>query len=124
VATVHSNKLELWDFLERNNIQSAIKPDKKSKTDTQSDLRNKTVKERNKIGYKKWTRKHDYGRRWPASIFSAIKRIFGEQNHATSENGMLHEAACKIWAYQRLKTIRRGIDKTMPQNQELCNTAF
>ena len=36
-------------------------------------------------------------------INSAIKVIFGEQLSATSERGMLQEAACKVWAYQRLK---------------------
>jgi hypothetical protein len=63
------------------------------------------VKERNKLGYKKWARKNKYGNRWPATegIFSATKTIFGEQLAATSEKGMLQEAASKIWAYQRIK---------------------
>lgn len=95
----------LWNFCDEQDILPIIKPDKNARTDTNSKLRNKTVKERNKIGYKRWTKKNRYGFRWPATegIFSAIKRIFGEQLAATSEQGMLQEAACKIWAYQRLK---------------------
>lgn len=96
-----------WNFLDDQRIHPIIKPDKNARTDTDSPLRNQQVKTRNRIGYKKWSKKHGYGHRWPATegIFSAIKRIFGEQIKATSEKGMLHEAACKIWAYQRLQMV-------------------
>lgn len=97
--------LNLWNFCDDQGIIPIIKPDKNALTDTDSTLRNKVVRERNHIGYKRWARKNSYGFRWPATegIFSATKRIFGEQLAATSEQGMLQEAACKIWAYQRLK---------------------
>ncbi len=96
---------ELWKTLEQEDIDPIIKPDKNARTDTESELRNKVVKERNKLGYKRWAKKSKYGIRWPATegIYSAIKRIFGEQLLATSEQGLLHEAASKIWAYQTLK---------------------
>ena len=99
------DKKSLWSFLEENKIAPVIKPDKNALTDTDCDLRNIVVKERNKLGYKRWAKKRRYGARWPATegIFSAIKRIFTEQLNATSETGMLQEAACKIWSYQRLK---------------------
>lgn len=95
----------LWKFCDEQSITPIIKPDKNARTDTDSKLRNKAVKERNRIGYKRWAKKNCYGFRWPTTegIFSATKRIFGEQLAATSEQGMLQEAACKIWAYQRLK---------------------
>lgn len=97
--------MHLWNFCDDQGLIPIIKPDKNALTDTDSTLRNKVVKERNRIGYKRWARKNSYGFRWPATegIFSATKRIFGEQLVATSEQGMLQEAACKIWAYQRLK---------------------
>ena len=97
--------LHLWNFCDEQGLIPIIKPDKNALTDTDSTLRNKVVKERNRIGYKRWAKKSSYGFRWPATegIFSATKRIFGEQLAATSEQGMLQEAACKIWAYQRLK---------------------
>jgi len=102
----------LWNFCDEQGIIPIIKPDKNARTDTDSKLRNKVVKERNRLGYKKWAKRAGYGHRWPATegIFSATKRIFGEQLAATSEQGMLQEAACKIWAYQRLK--RYGEQKT------------
>ncbi|MEK7513425.1 MAG: IS5 family transposase [Patescibacteria group bacterium] len=94
-----------WNFLNRNNINPIIKPDKNALDNTDCASRNSEVKLRNKIGYKKWSKKRRYGHRWPATegIFSAVKRIFGEQLLAKSEKGMLQEAASKIWAYQRLK---------------------
>jgi len=102
----------LWNFCDEQGIIPIIKPDKNARTDTDSKLRNSVVKQRNKIGYKKWAKRAGYGHRWPATegIFSATKRIFGEQLAATSEQGMLQEAACKIWAYQRFK--RYGEQKT------------
>lgn len=99
------DEMGLWGYLEQNKIKPIIKPDKNARDDTESELRNNVVKERNKKGYKKWAKKNDYGMRWPATegIFSAIKRIFGEQLTATSEIGLTQEAAIKIWAYQKIK---------------------
>ncbi len=95
----------LWHFCNDQKIKPIIKPDKNALEDTDCEPRNRVVRQRNKVGYKKWSKKIQYGYRWPATegIFSAVKRIFGEQLAATSERGMLHEAACKIWAYQKLK---------------------
>jgi len=99
------DKKSLWDFLDKNSIAPIIKPDENALSDSDCASRNLAVLERNGIGYKKWARKRGYGHRWTATegVFSAIKRVFGEQIKATSETGMLHEAACKIWAYQRLQ---------------------
>jgi len=99
------DSMDLWNFFDDQGIDPIIKPDKNARTDTDNELRNDVVKQRNKLGYKKWAKRTGYGHRWPATegIFSATKRIFGEQLAATSEQGMLQEAASKIWAYQRLK---------------------
>ena len=96
---------DLWKYLEAWDIDSIIKPDKNALENTDCKTRNREVKKRNKLGYKKWSRKVGYGHRWTATegVFSAIKCIFGEQIRATSDNGMVKEAACKIWAYQRIK---------------------
>lgn len=97
--------MNLWKFLKDENIKPIIKPDINAIADSDSSLRNIEVKYRNKHGYKKWAKKRRYGHRWPATegIFGATKTIFGEQLAATSEQGMLKEASCKIWAYQRIK---------------------
>lgn len=99
------DKMSLWNFCEDQGIEPIIKPDKNALDDTDSTARNRAVKERNKKGYKNWARKHRYGYRWPATegIYSASKRIFGEDLRATSEKGLLQEAKIKLWAYQRLK---------------------
>jgi hypothetical protein len=103
------DKMELWDFLQDQDILPIIKPDKNALDNTDNDIRNKHAKERKK-SYKRWARKHGYGMRWPATegIFSAIKRIFGETLRATSENGMIKEASTKIWAYKRIKQYARA----------------
>ena len=97
--------MRLWDLIEKKKWIPVIKPDKNAKEDSENELRNKTVKERNKLGYKRWAKKNRYGFRWPATegIFSASKRMFGEQLAAKSECGMIQEAGLKVWAYQRMK---------------------
>lgn len=99
------DKKSLWNFLHKNKIEPIIKPDNNARTDTDCEVRNAAVKERDRLGYKRWARKHGYGTRWTATegIFSAIKRMFSEQLSATSEIGLLKEAGIKVWAYQRLK---------------------
>ena len=95
----------LYNFCDEQGLKPIIKPDKNAREDTDCALRNQEVKLRNKLGYKLWARRRGYGHRWPATegIISAVKRIFGEQLLATSEKGLLQEAASKIWAYQRIK---------------------
>jgi hypothetical protein len=52
-----------------------------------------------KYGYDSWKGVHKYGRRWASeSVFSAIKRIFGETVRVTSIEGMV----CEV---QRLLTF-------------------
>jgi hypothetical protein len=54
--------------------------------------RAESVLEFQKYGYNSWKKVHRYGRRWAAeSVFSAIKRIFGETVRATSIKGMFCE---------------------------------
>jgi len=97
--------IALWNWLVYNRIEPIIKPDKNAIIPSGSRERDKNVKERNDLGYDLWAREHGYGHRWTATegIFSAVKRIFGEQIHARSELGMIQEAKVKFWAYQRMK---------------------
>ncbi len=99
------DNVPLWKYCEKNHITPIIKPDKNARTDSDSYRRNRDVKFRNKNGYDKWAHKRGYGRRWTATegIFSAIKRIFGEQLAEKSDVGMVQEAKTKIWAYKMLK---------------------
>ena len=99
------DKIDLWKYLERQGIRPIIKPDKNARDDTISKWRNMNVKFLNKLGYQKWSKVLNYGKRWTATegIFSAIKRMFGEQLVAKSEKGMIQEAKMKVWAYKTLK---------------------
>ena len=99
------DKLKLWRYLERKRIKPIIKPDKNAKENSESKWRNINVKFRNENCYEAWASKLNYGRRWPATegIYSAIKRMFGEQLVGKSEIGMIQEAKMKVWAYKSMK---------------------
>lgn len=99
------DEIALWNWLSYNGIEPIIKPDKNAIKISGSRARDRNVSERNDLGYDVWSREHGYGHRWTATegIFSAVKRIFGEQIHAKTEVGMIQEAKVKFWAYQRLK---------------------
>jgi len=99
------DEIALWNQLVYAGIEPIIKPDKNAIVPSGSRERDKNVLERNDLGYDLWSREHGYGHRWPATegIFSAVKRIFGEQIHARSERGIIQEAKLKFWAYQKMK---------------------
>lgn len=99
------DEIALWNQLVYNGIEPIIKPDKNAIVPSGSRERDKNVEERNVLGYDLWSREHRYGHRWPATegVFSAVKRIFGEQIHARSEKGIIQEAKVKFWAYQKMK---------------------
>ena len=99
------DELDFWNWLDSNGIEPVIKPDKNARDDSDSQVRNKNVREREKKGHKRWSKKHGYGFRWPATegILSAVKRIFGEHISARREKGMVQQVKIKFWAYQQLK---------------------
>jgi len=99
------DEIALWNWLFSQGIESIIKPDKNAIIPSGSRKRDKNTHERNICGFDLWSREHGYGYRWTATegIFSAVKRIFGEQIHASSEQGMIQEAKIKFWAYQKIK---------------------
>jgi len=57
--------------------------------------------------HEEWAREKGYGERWPLSegIFSADKRIFGEEVSAKKKRNMYHEVKLKFWAYNRLLSL-------------------
>jgi hypothetical protein len=99
------DEIALWNQLVYDGIEPIIKPDKNAVVPSGSMERDKNVREKKDLGYDLWAREHGYGYRWPATegIFSAVKRIFGEQIHARSEEGIIQEAKIKFWAYQKIK---------------------
>jgi len=58
------------------------------------------VREFKELGYDIWREEKGYGVRWRVeSLFSAVKRTFGESVRATSFLGQVVEAKLKFWAY-------------------------
>lgn len=99
------DKIELWNYLEENRIQPKIKPDKNARVDSKSSWRNINVRHLKKCGYENWANRIRYGKRWVCTegIFSAVKRMFGEQLAGKSEIGMVQEVKMKFWSYVALK---------------------
>lgn len=99
------DKIMLWEFLKKKRIRPIIKPDKNARTDSKSSWRNINAMYRNEHGYEAWASTVKYGARWPPTegLFSAIKRIFGEQLRAKSEVGMIQEAKMKFCIYKTMK---------------------
>ena len=63
-------------------------------------MRSESVLEHEKFGHDSWKKVHHYGKRWAAeSVFSAIKRIFGEVVRATSHVGMYNEVRRQLAFY-------------------------
>jgi hypothetical protein len=51
----------LYDFCNNHEIMPIFKPDVNARDDTDSELCNNIVKERNRLGYKGWAKKNRYG---------------------------------------------------------------
>lgn len=102
--------INLFGFLDSNGIEPAVKTRKNAVPSGEETLRDREIDDKRKKGYKKWARKRRYGLRWPGteSIFSAVKRKFGENVRAhVIENG-LKEAKMKFWAYEAMKTYAKA----------------
>jgi hypothetical protein len=99
------DKIDLWKYFEEKRVQPTIKPDKNARVDSDSSWRNINARYRKDFGYEDWAKRTKYGLRWVATegIFSAIKRMFGEQLAGKSEIGMVQEAKLKVWSYVALK---------------------
>lgn len=68
--------------------------------------RARAVREQQQLGKKEWSKQYGYGHRWVATegVFSAVKRIFGEELRSHNKKDLYHEARLKCWAYQTLRT--------------------
>jgi len=70
-------------------------------------LRKREVVDYKRMGHGEWCKNRGYGLRWPASegIFSAVKRIFGENIRSMKRRNAYHEAKMKFWAYNRILDV-------------------
>lgn len=98
---------DLFDLLDQYAILSGIKIRKNASLDPDGNgswRRKQEVLKYRKLGYKKWARKTEYGRRWTGTegIFSAVKGIFGEETRSKNIDNLIHEVKRKFWAYDRM----------------------
>ncbi len=99
---------DLFDLLDQYAILSGIKIRKNASLDLdgKGSLRRKLeVLKYRKLGYKKWARETNYGRRWTGTegIFSAVKGIFGEETRSKKIENLIHEVKRKFWAYDKMQ---------------------
>jgi hypothetical protein len=100
------DKHNLFDFCDQHKIKTSIKIRKGADPEAEGSWRRSMeVKKYQKLGYKKWAKKNEYGRRWTGTegIFSAVKKIYGERVRAHGIDNMCLEAKRKFWAYQVIK---------------------
>ena len=102
---------ELFDFLDYYNIESAVKIGKDAVIDPGGSVRrNIEVKLFQKLGYKKWAKEKEYGKRWLGTegVISAVKRCFGERIRSKNEENMIKEAKRKFWAYEKIRQYAKA----------------
>jgi hypothetical protein len=114
---------ENFNYLKKNKIKPAIKVRKNSIISSKNNkIRNREV-EFQARDILKWKKKRKYGERWMAeTMFSCIKRTFGEYVSATKLQNMIKEMILKVSLYnlfRRLAYIRWMESK----NNKLCNRA-
>lgn len=96
---------DTFNVCEEYGIPTAIKIRKNANTKTKNSPRRKEeVIIYKSMPHEEWVREKGYGERWPLSegIFSADKRIFGEEVSAKEKRNMYHEVRLKFWAYNQL----------------------
>jgi hypothetical protein len=100
------DKEEVFKFLKGKGVNlPGIKVRKNAIVKAGSE-RAESVLQFQKYGYDSWRIVHQYGRRWAAeSVFSAIKRIFGETVRATSIEQMFNEIRRMLAFYSIILSV-------------------
>src|SRR3954452_17737737 len=96
-----------FQFLEQKGITPGIKVRKNSIISIRNNsLRNREVRLQTKDDLLKWKTKRKYGHRWIAeTVFSTIKRTFGEYVSATMFQNMVKEMMIKVSLYNLFRNI-------------------
>lgn len=100
------DKEEVFKFLKEKGVNlPGIKVRKNAIVKAGSE-RAESVLQFQKYGYNSWRIVHQYGRRWSEeSVFSAIKRIFGETVRATSTEQMFNEVRRMLAFYSIILSV-------------------
>lgn len=97
--------LDLFDFMDEHGIEPAVKTRENAVPSEGHDLRNQEVDIKKTFGYQWWAIYREYGKRWLGTegIFSAVKRMFGEEVRAKKLENAIQEVKTRFWAYDLLK---------------------
>jgi len=98
------DKRKLFNLLEKNKIEQAIKIRSNASTKARGSIsRAREVRKFKERGYKTWAEEKEYGMRWATEgKFSSVKRKFGEYVRSTNKKNMLKEAERKFILYERM----------------------
>lgn len=96
---------ELFSYLDDQNIISAIKVRRNSVPKSRGCYPRKKAVISQLADYKRWCTSVSYGKRWIVeSVFSSIKRMFGEEVRSKKRRNMVQEMMLKISLYNRFVT--------------------
>src|SRR3954471_252659 len=97
---------ENFKYLQKKKIMPGIKVRKNSIASLKNNsLRNREAKFQTR-DFIKWKKKRKYGSRWIAeTVFSSIKRMFGEQASATKFQNMVKEMILKVSLYNLFRRL-------------------
>ena len=95
-----------FNYLQKKNIQPGMKVRKNSIISRKNNkIRNREVSSQMKDMFK-WKKKRKYGQRWMTeTVFSSIKRMFGEYISANRFQNMVKEVTMKISLYNLFRRI-------------------
>jgi len=93
---------EIFSYLDDQNITPAIKTRRNSVPKSRGCHPRKIAVTEQMADYRKWCTSVSYGRRWIVeSVFSVIKRMFGEEVRSKKKKNMIQELMLKISLYNR-----------------------
>ncbi len=99
-----------FNFLESQNIESAIRIRSNASTKARgSTRRKKEVIKFKELGYEGWAKEKKYGERWPMTEghFSGIKRCYGDCARSKLVENVLIELKRKVWIYDKVRKYGR-----------------
>ncbi|MEO9295544.1 MAG: IS5 family transposase [Nitrososphaera sp.] len=98
---------ENFHYLADNGIEAAIKVKKNSSGKAHGCYPRKLVVLQQLSGFDRWKRSVSYGHRWIAeSVFSAMKRMFGEYVMARNYQNMVNEMFLKVSLYNMFADMK------------------
>jgi len=98
---------KIFNRLDEEGIEPVIRVRKDSSLRTRGSLkRAEVVRDVKLLGYKMWSKKTGYGYRWIVeSVFSAVKRMFGETLRARSKLQMTREVMMRFLLYNAVIAV-------------------